>query len=122
MIKDIFGQVILEEDDLMDRLMTDPKNPITQGFTKNINLEPIKELIDELPNFTDYKLLDTDIGFEEKLYGYHRLNDPKVSYQYGAVMKVWNLSEMQLEPEPKPVGIINRKDLNLTEPTEPNKY
>ncbi len=67
-------------------------------------------------------LLDTDIGFEEKLYGYHRLNDPKVSYQNGAGMKVCNLSEMQLEPEPKPVGIINRKDLNLTEPTEPNKY
>ena len=66
MIKDIFGQVILEEDDLMDRLMTDPKNPITQGFTKNINLEPIKELIDELPNFTDYKLLDTDIGTFDK--------------------------------------------------------
>ena len=29
-------------------------------------------------------LLDTDIGFEEKLYGYHRLDDPKVSYQNGA--------------------------------------
>ena len=67
-------------------------------------------------------LLDTDIGFEEKLYGYHRLDDPKVSYQNGAGLKVCNLSEMQLKPEPKPVGIINRKDLNLTEPTEPNKY
>ena len=43
-------------------------------------------------------LLDTDIGFEEKLYGYHRLDDPKVSYHNGAGLKVCNLSEMQLEP------------------------
>ena len=66
MIKDNLGQIILEEDDLIDRLMTDPNNPITQGFTKNINLEPIKELIDELPNFTDYKLLDIDVETFDK--------------------------------------------------------
>ena len=66
-------------------------------------------------------LLDTDIGFEKKLYGYHRLNDPKVSYQNGAGMKVCNLSDMQLEEKLKPVGIINRNDLELNS-VEPKKY
>ncbi len=66
MIKDNLGQIILEEDDLIDRLMTDPNNPITQGFTKNVDLEPIKELIDQLPNFTDYKLLNIDIETFDK--------------------------------------------------------
>ncbi len=64
-------------------------------------------------------LLDTDIGIEEKLYGYHRLNNPKVAYQNGAGFKVCNLSDVELEEQKKPVGIINRKDLNLV---EPNKY
>ena len=64
-------------------------------------------------------LLDTDIGLEEKLYGYHRLTDPKVVYQNGAGMKVCNLSDIELQPESKPVGIINRQDLN---PVEPEKY
>ena len=64
-------------------------------------------------------LLDTDIGLEEKLYGYHRLDNPKVAYQNGAGFKVCNLSDIQLEEPKKPIGIINRKDLNLV---EPNKY
>ena len=66
-------------------------------------------------------LLDTDIGLEEKLYGYHRLTDPKVAYQNGAGIKVCNLSDIELQPEPKPVGIINRHDLKLN-PVEPGKY
>ena len=66
-------------------------------------------------------LLDTDIGFKEKLYGYHRLDDPNVSYQNGAGKKVCNLSSMQLKKELKPVGIINRNDLELNS-VEPKKY
>ena len=66
-------------------------------------------------------LLDTDVGFEEKLYGYHRLNDPKVTYQNGAGIKVCNLSEIEIEEKNKPIGIINRNDIDLG-PPEPNKY
>jgi len=36
-------------------------------------------------------------------------------------MKVCNLSDMQLEKELKPVGIINRNDLELNS-VEPKKY
>jgi len=67
-------------------------------------------------------LLDTDVGFEEKLYGYHRLDNPKVAYQNGFDMSVCRLSDIQIEEEQKPVGIIGRKDLNLSEPVEPKEY
>jgi hypothetical protein len=65
-------------------------------------------------------LLDTDVDVKEKLYGYHRLDDPKVTFtdQDGEI-KVCLLSNIKEEKESKPVGIINRKDLT---PVEPNKY
>ena len=66
-------------------------------------------------------LLDTDIDIKDKLYGYHRLNDPKITYQNGAGIKVCNLSDIQIEKNNKPVGIIGREDINL-EPVEPEKY
>ena len=66
-------------------------------------------------------LLDTNIRLEEKLYGYHRLEDPKVAYQDGKDMSVCALSEIKMEPTDKPVGIINRHDLKLN-PVEPGKY
>jgi hypothetical protein len=66
-------------------------------------------------------LLDTDIGFKDKLYGYHRLDDPKVTYQNGAGIKVCNYSQVEKQEKPKPVGKIDRNDINLT-PPEPDKY
>jgi len=66
-------------------------------------------------------LLDTDVEIQDKLYGYHRLNDPKVTYQNGAGMKVCNFSDIQIEENGKPVGIIGRKDIDLEIP-EPEKY
>ena len=66
-------------------------------------------------------LLDTDVEIQDKLYGYHRLNDPKITYQNGAGMKVCNFSDIQIEENGKPVGIIGRKDIDLTIP-EPEKY
>jgi hypothetical protein len=66
-------------------------------------------------------LLDTDIDIKDKLYGYHRLNDPKITYQNGAGIKVCNLSDIQIEKNNKPVGIIGREDINL-DPVEPEKY
>ena len=66
-------------------------------------------------------LLDMDIPIQEKLYGYHRLTDPKVAYQDGKEMSVCALSEIKMEPANKPVGIINRNDLKLN-PVEPGEY
>ena len=65
-------------------------------------------------------LMDTDIDIKEKLYGYHRLRDPKITYQdCDGSIKVCKWSEVEVEEEQKPVGIINRKDLT---PVEPSNY
>ena len=66
-------------------------------------------------------LLDMNVPDDQKLYGYHRLDDPKVTYQNGSGIKVCNFSEVKIEENNKPVGKIDRNDINLT-PPEPNKY
>jgi len=66
-------------------------------------------------------LLDTDIDIKDKLYGYHRLDDPKITYQNGSGIKVGKWSDLQVEQNSKPVGIIGRKDIDLEAP-EPEKY
>jgi len=66
-------------------------------------------------------LLDTDIELKDKLYGYHRLDDPKVTYQNGAGIKVCKFSDIETEEKKKPVGMIDRNDINLN-PPEPEKY
>ena len=66
-------------------------------------------------------LLDTDIDIKDKLYGYHRLDDPKITYQNGSGMKVGKWSDLQIDQNSKPVGIIGRKDIDLEIP-EPEKY
>ena len=58
----------------------------------------------------------------KKNYGYHRLDNPKVAYQNGFDMSVCRLSDIQIEEKQKPIGIIGRKDLNLSEPVEPKEY
>ena len=65
-------------------------------------------------------LLDTDVPSIEKLYGYHRLDDPVVTYQDKSGIKACHLSQVEKE-EKKPVGMIGRKDLEF-EPVEPEKY
>ena len=68
-------------------------------------------------------LLDTDVGTKDKLYGYHRLDNPKVTFQdEKGVIKVgiWSdISNKNQQNNDTPVGIIGRKDLK---PVEPNKY
>ena len=65
-------------------------------------------------------LMDTDVNIEDKLYGYHRLNDPKITYQDNdGTIKVCKWSQVKKEETQKPIGIINRKDLV---PVEPDKY
>ena len=65
-------------------------------------------------------LLDTDVEIKEKLYGYHRLDNPKVTYMdQDGDTRVCLWSDLQAEETKKPIGIISRKDIT---PVEPNKY
>jgi len=58
-------------------------------------------------------LLDANIDLKDKLYGYHRLPDPIVSYLENDKLKVCNFSEI-LRQNMAPVGIADRYDDNPT--------
>tara|TARA_R100000544_G_scaffold35596_1_gene23056 strand:+ start:254 stop:991 length:738 start_codon:yes stop_codon:yes gene_type:complete len=68
-------------------------------------------------------LLDTDVPAEEKLYGYHRLDDPKIVLSDGqGTMLAVNASELnkEQEKEMQPI-LIDRNDGHLKTP-EPKKW
>lgn len=80
-------------------------------------------------------LLDANIDAKDKLYGYHRLADPVVSYQEDGEMKLIKWSEI-IDKGQVPIGISGRNDNPLVwldrkntptvpssnDPLEPKKY
>mgnify|MGYP003114555680 FL=1 len=62
-------------------------------------------------------LLETNVGIKEKLYGYHRLKDPMVTYQKEDTIKTCKWSEVEQINQPEP-QMIDRNDL----PPEPEEY
>lgn len=62
MIKDNLGQIILEEDDLIDILMTDPEREIKHALVKDLDLSKVEELIDNIHKFVEYKPIDVDVA------------------------------------------------------------
>jgi hypothetical protein len=62
-------------------------------------------------------LLDTNVPIQEKLYGYHRLEDPPVVYINKGELTIGKTSEV-LEDAPL-IGVSGRKDIG---PPEPEKY
>ena len=67
-------------------------------------------------------MLDTNIPEKEKLYGYHRLENPPVVYLKDGELEITNCSEVQFEEE-KPFGVSGRKDIPaILGPPEPEKY
>jgi len=66
-------------------------------------------------------MLDTNIALKEKLYGYHRLENPPVVYLKNGGLKVAEFSE--IEAEEIPTGVSGRKDiLNGLGAPEPKNY
>ena len=72
-------------------------------------------------------MLDTNIPEKEKLYGYHRLEDPLVVYLKDGNLKTTEFSNIEIDDE-KPVGVSGRQDhmrvrkTNGLTPPEPNQY
>jgi len=62
-------------------------------------------------------LLETDIPTKEKLYGYHRLEDPVITYMDNGKMGVCKWSDI-IKEEQQFIGMIDRNDL----PPEPEEY
>lgn len=50
-------------------------------------------------------LLDTDVPPQEKLYGYHRLENPLVVQSEGNNLMIQRMSDAQLPPDPKDDGL-----------------
>ena len=67
-------------------------------------------------------LLDADVPVQEKLYGYHRLEDPYVTYMVDDKLKVCKWSEVEKQ-QAIPMGLIGRHDEQVQEAVvEPKKY
>ena len=67
-------------------------------------------------------LLDADIPIQEKLYGYHRLEDPYVTYMVDDKLKVCKWSEVEKQ-QAIPIGLVGRHDGQVQEGiVEPKKY
>ena len=68
-------------------------------------------------------LLDADVPLQEKMYGYHRLEDPFVTYMVDDKLKIckWSTVEKQ---KAIPIGLVGRKDGQIEEGliVEPKKY
>jgi hypothetical protein len=63
-------------------------------------------------------LLETDVDIKEKLYGYHRLKDPVVTYLKEDKIRTCKWSEVVKETAPQNPQMIDRNDL----PPEPEEY
>ena len=67
-------------------------------------------------------LLDADVPLQEKLYGYHRLEDPFVTYMVGDELKICKWSEVEKQ-QAIPIGLVGRHDGQVQEGiVEPKKY
>jgi len=62
MIEDQFSRVALEEDDIIDILMTDPTLMPKTALVKDIDLSSVQELLDEVYNFQQYNKLDITVA------------------------------------------------------------
>ena len=68
-------------------------------------------------------LLDADVPLQEKMYGYHRLEDPLVTYMVENKLKICRWSEVEKQ-KAIPMGLVGRKDGQVQEGliVEPEKY
>jgi len=61
MIEDRYGRIALEEDDIIDVMMTDPDVSIKRALVKDCDLTHVQELLDEVYDFQQYSNLDIPV-------------------------------------------------------------
>ena len=66
-------------------------------------------------------LLDTDVDIKNKLYGYHRLNDPVITYLKDGKILTGFWSEVEKEKQ-EFIGMIGREDLKFNTSPEPKEF
>lgn len=112
MILDEYSRVVLEEDDIIDIMMTDPTAGIKDALVKDTNISAVEELIGEVYNFKQYQKLDISIPeYDAK----NQINwHMPVEYKDMDIAK-WILEQCETEPELQRVGeellIFQKRDL-----------
>jgi len=112
MILDEYSRVVLEEDDIIDIMMTDPTAGIKDALVKDTNISAVEELIGEVYNFKQYQKLDISIPeYDAK----NQINwHMPVEYKDLDIAK-WILEQCETEPELQRVGeellIFQKRDL-----------
>jgi len=112
MIVDEYGRVALEEDDIIDIMMTDPTAMPKTAMVKDVDLSAIRELIDEIYDFQQYNKLDVTIPEYDALNQVNWLMPDE--YKDMDIAK-WILEQCETEPELQRVGeellIFQERDL-----------
>jgi len=112
MMLDEYSRVVLEEDDIIDIMMTDPTAGIKDALVKDTNISAVEELIGEVYNFKQYQKLDISIPeYDAK----NQINwHMPVEYKDMDIAK-WILEQCETEPELQRVGeellIFQKRDL-----------
>ena len=112
MILDEYGRVALEEDDIIDIMMTDPTVMPRTAMVKDVDLSAIRELVDEIYDFQQYNKLDITVPeFDARNQVNWLMPD---EYKDMDIAK-WILEQCKTEPELQRVGeellIFQERDL-----------
>ena len=101
MILDEYGRVALEEDDIIDIMMTDPTVMPRTAMVKDVDLSAIRELVDEIYDFQQYNKLDVTVPEYDALNQVNWLMPAE--YKDMDIAK-WILEQCETEPELQRVG------------------
>jgi len=101
MILDEYGRVALEEDDIIDIMMTDPTVMPRTAMVKDVDLSAIRELVDEIYDFQQYNKLDVTVPEYDALNQVNWLMPNE--YKDMDIAK-WILEQCETEPELQRVG------------------
>jgi len=101
MIMDEYGRVVLEEEDIIDMMMTDPTAKIKDALVRDTDISAVEELIGEVYNFKRYQKLDISVPEYDA--------NNQVTWHMPAEYKdmdiaKWILEQCKTEPELQRVG------------------
>jgi len=112
MIADEYGRVALEEDDIIDIMMTDPAVMPKTAMVKDVDLSAISELVDEIYDFQQYNKLDITVPEYDAGNQVNWLMPDE--YKDMDIAK-WILEQCKTDPELQRVGeellIFQQRDL-----------
>lgn len=112
MIVDKYGRVALEEDDIIDIMMTDPTVMPKTAMVKDVDLSAVSEIIDQIYDFQQYTKLDIPVPtFDAQ----NQVNWLMPNEYKDMDIAKWVLEQCKTDPELQRVGeellIFQERDL-----------